>query len=85
MTSPFKSLWVGSKLACSLLMLVVGLISTSGCASKNVLDTKYGKVNEKPHSINSTSLLAQRLKDEGYDVTVRNRISPKIDEFNTVF
>ena len=85
MTSPLKSLSFGSKLACSLLMLVVGLISTSGCASKDVLDTKYGKVNEKPRSINSTSLLAKRLKDDGYDVTVRNRISPKINEFNIVF
>ena len=72
------------QLACGLAM-VACLIALSGCSDSNHLDTKYGKVNEKPRSINSTSLFAERLEELGYDVTVRNRISPKINDFDTVF
>ena len=83
MFSPVKLIadalpWVGS---CA---LVVCLVTLSGCGSKRIDDT-YGKVNQKPLSINSTSVFAERLRELGYEVTVRNRISPKIDEFDTVF
>ena len=67
------------------LVLFTCLISFSGCAEYKVLNTKYGKVNEKSLSINSTSLFAKRLEELGYEVTVRNRISPKINDFSTVF
>jgi len=65
--------------------VVACLITLSGCIESKILDTQYGKVNEKPRSINSTSLFAERLRELGYEVTVRNRISPKINEFDTVF
>ena len=65
--------------------LIVCLFTFSGCMQSNQLQTKYGKVNDEPRSINSTSLLAKRLNDFGYEVTVRNRISPKMDEFSVVF
>ena len=85
MTSYFKSLAVVSRLTCSL-VLIVGLCATWGCGEpEGVLNKQYGKVNKKPRSINSTSLFAKRLKDLGYDVTIRNRISPKINEFDIVF
>ena len=69
---------------CSLAVIAC-LVTLSGCNDANKLNTKYGKVNKKPLSINSTSLFAARLRELGYEVTVRNRISPKMDEFNTVF
>ena len=84
MFSPFKSLLIVSRSACCLAILT-GLIAISGCGSSTGLNTKYGKVNEQPHSINSTSLFAKRLEDLDYQVTVRNRISPKINDFNIVF
>ena len=88
MFSPAKTTAKVFQFACCL-ALAAYLISFSGCAESNgkyrKLHTKYGKVNEKPHSINSTSLFAERLKELGFDVTVRNRISPKINEFDTVF
>jgi hypothetical protein len=49
------------------------------------LEVKYGKVHEQPRSINSTSMFANRLEQLGYDVTIRNRISPKINQFDIVF
>ena len=79
-----KSLTDAKTLVCSF-VLVICLISSSGCGTAPAVDNAYGKVNEKPLSINSTSLFAERLRELGYEVTVRNRISPKIDEFNTVF
>ena len=80
-----KTLAVGSQLTC--LFLIACLSTISGCGGDAIppVATKYGKVNEQPLSINSTSLFAERLKELGYDVTVRNRISPKIDEFGIVF
>ena len=80
-----KSLAVGSQLTC--LFLIACLSTVSGCGGNASLpvETKYGKVHEQPRSINSTSLFAKRLEELGYDVTVRNRISPKINEFNIVF
>ena len=84
MAKLFKSLTVGSQLTC--LFLIACLSVTSGCGGYvQPVETKYGKVNEQPRSINSTSLFAARLEELGYDVTIRNRISPKINEFNTVF
>lgn len=68
----------------SVLTLLLLLAIFSGCMDPE-LETKYGKVHEKPRSINSTSLFAQRLEAQGFDVTVRNRISPKIDQFDVVF
>ena len=79
-----KTLTGALSFVCSL-ALVVCLITLSGCGETNGLSNRYGKVNDKPLSINSTSLFAERLKELGYEVTVRNRISPKIDEFDTVF
>jgi len=76
---------MGSQLTSLFLIVCLGAISgCSGNASPSV-QTKYGKVNEQPRSINSTSLFAERLEELGYDITVRNRISPKINEFNTIF
>jgi len=84
MAKLFKSLSVGYRLTC--LFLVACLTVSSGCGSNTrPLETRYGKVNEQPRSINSTSLFAERLEELGYDVTIRNRISPKINEFNTIF
>jgi hypothetical protein len=65
-------------------VLLLTLVFCAGC-SEPELAVKYGKVNEKPLSINSTSLFAKRLESQGFDVTVRNRISPKIDQFDIVF
>ena len=80
-----RSLAMGSQLTSLFLIVCLGAISgCSGNASPSV-QTKYGKVNEQPRSINSTSLFAERLEELGYDITVRNRISPKINEFNTIF
>ena len=84
MLSHLKTTTDSLKISCSL-MLVVCLVAFLGCAESEVLDTKYGKVNEKPRSINSTSLFAERLRQLGFEVTVRNRISPKINDFDTVF
>ena len=84
MFSHLKTTTDSLKFVCSL-TLVVCLATFLGCAESKVLDTKYGKVNEKPRSINSTSLFAERLKQLGFEVTVRNRISPKINDFDTVF
>ena len=69
------------------LAILVCLLAFSGCAGNatSSLETKYGKTNEQPRSINSTSLFAARLEELGYEVSVRNRISPKIDEFDIVF
>ena len=80
-----KSLAVGSQLTCWFLIVCLSTIAGCGGNSSLPVETKYGKVNEQPLSINSTSLFAERLEELGYDVTVRNRISPKIDEFGIVF
>lgn len=65
-------------------VLLFALTICVGCGEPE-LAVKYGKVNEKPLSINSTSLFAKRLEAQGFDVTIRNRISPKIDQFEIVF
>lgn len=84
MLKQLKSSTVGSQLICW--ALLVCLVALCGCAGNGrSIETKYGKVNEQPRSINSTSLFAERLEELGYEVTVRNRISPKINEFSIVF
>ena len=76
---------VGTQLTCLFLIVCLSVISGCGDNASRSVETKYGKVNEQPRSINSTSLFAARLEELGYDITIRNRISPKINDFNTVF
>ena len=65
-------------------LLMLGLV---GCVDFRTADlkTEYGQVSKEPTSINGLSILAEKVKQRGASVTVRRKISPMIDRFNTVF
>jgi hypothetical protein len=65
--------------------IVVSAIANVGCSPfNNPLPNTYGKVRKDPGSINGVSLFAKRLERRGFEVKVRNRISPRMNDFDTV-
>jgi len=73
---------------CRIAVATAVVLLTMACAGcnpfRNPLPNTYGKVRKDPGSINGISLFAKRLEQRGYEVKVRNRISPRMNDFDTV-
>ena len=66
-----------------LVCLVAGL---TGCSSNDDLNAEYGKITgiHGSDSLNGVSVLADMFSERGFRVKRRTKISPKINQYNTI-
>ena len=61
------------------------LVCLGGCVSDEPeIDTRYGLSSRAAHSLNSTSILLNKIRERGHNVQVKRRITPGIENFDAV-
>lgn len=74
---------IAGLLVCCFSTLMLAMSGCSGSAGQEV-DVRYGKSVRAVSSINGTSLLVAKLREQGHSVKVKNRISPSIKQYDVI-
>ena len=78
MPNPFFGTLVGG-----LAIFIVAITGCSGGADQEV-DVRYGRSVRAVRSINGTSLLTAKLREQGHTVKIKGRISPSIKQYDVI-
>jgi hypothetical protein len=68
------------------LNLAIALFALGGCATREQLDTTYGRTGGTPggKSVNGTAVLMEMFKAAGHDVSTSSRFSPRLRKADTI-